>query len=237
MRLVLVVLLQALMISHANAKFEAYTVHRAIDASGIMLSKAPTIFLGHGCSGIVKSQTSDYVNDFTRAGYNVVVIDSLTPRGIKSACKNLTPNFKPRDRMVEYFEVLETVSKEPWHSGKAGYVGFSHGGSLGLNLAGEGRGFEVVVSYYPNCGKSVVPNRKLKLNTLVHVGTADYWTPLKNCEDIEGITQKIVHEGATHAFDIKNSRREFMGEILEYNESADRTARAATKGFLEKFLR
>lgn len=107
---------------------------------------------------------------------------------------------------------------------------------MGLNLSGEGRGFEVIVSYYPNCGKSVVPNRKLKLNTLVHLGAADNWTPLKNCVDIEGITQKIIHEGATHAFDIKCLRREYMGEILEFNETAVRTARTATKSFLENFL-
>lgn len=222
---------------YAQAEFKHYTIHRAVDERGNQATRAPTVFLGHGCSGIVSSQTKDYVDDFTKSGYNVVVIDSLTPRGLKSVCKNLAPDFRPYHRMVEFFEVLEIVSKESWHSGKAGYVGFSNGGALGLNLAGEGRGFVVVVSYYPNCGRSAVPNRKLKLPTLVHLGTADNWTPLKQCDDIEGITQRMIHEGATHAFDIRVPRRDYMGEIIEYSDTADKAARVATKSFLDKALK
>ena len=201
------------------------------------MAKAPTVFLGHGCSGIVPSQTKDYVEDFTKSGYNVVVIDSLTPRGLKSVCKNLAPDFRSYHRMAEFFEVLEIVSKESWHSGKAGYIGFSNGGALGLNLAGEGRGFEAIVSYYPNCGRGSVPNRQLKLPTLVHLGTADNWTPMKNCDDIRGITQRMIHEGATHAFDIRSPRRDFMGEILEYSDGANKAARTATKTFLDRALK
>lgn len=220
-----------------QAAFEHYTVHRATDSQGKPLDRAPTLFLGHGCGGIVKHHIAEYVRDFTNSGYNVIVIDSLTPRNIKSACKNLAPNFKPRDRMTEFFEVLNKVAKEPWHSGKAGYVGFSHGGALGLNLAAEGKGFEAVVSYYPNCNKAVAPNRTLKIKTLIHQGTADFWTPLQNCDDIQGITERLIHKDATHAFDIKSKRREFMGEVLEYNEQADQLARVATKKFLDEALK
>ena len=77
----------------------------------------------------------------------------------------------------------------------------------------------------------------LKLPTMLHLGTADNWTPLKNCDDIQGVTQRVVHEGATHAFDIKGPRREYLGEILEYNDKANKEARRATKQFLDRFLR
>ena len=237
MRLLSAFLCSFCLVGHVQAQFRHYTVHRAVDERGNQMAKAPTVFLGHGCSGIVASQTKDYVDDFSKSGYNVVVIDSLTPRGLKSVCKNLAPDFRPYHRMVEFFEVLEIISKESWHSGKAGYIGFSNGGALGLNLAGEGRGFEAIVSYYPNCGKGAVPNRHLKLPTLVHLGTADNWTPLKFCDDIRGITQRMIHDGATHAFDIRSPRRDFMGEVLEYSDGANKTARVATKAFLDKALK
>ena len=96
---------------YAQAQFKHYTIHRAVDERGNQLAKAPTVFLGHGCSGIVPSQTKDYVDDLSRSGYNVVVIDSLTPRGLKSVCKNLAPDFRPYHRMAEFFEVLEIISK------------------------------------------------------------------------------------------------------------------------------
>ena len=237
MKLLLAFFCSIFLVGYAQAQFKHYTVHRAVDEQGNQLANAPTVFLGHGCSGIVPSHTKDYVDDFSMSGYNVVVIDSLTPRGLKSVCKNLAPGFRPYHRMAEFFEVLEMISKEPWHSGKAGYVGFSNGGALGLNLSGEGRGFVAVVSYYPNCGRAAVPNRQLKLPTLVHLGTADNWTPLKFCDDIQGISQRMIHEGATHAFDIRSPRRDFMGEILEYSEGANKTARVATKVFLDKALK
>lgn len=209
----------------------AYTFYAATK------SPAPTVFLGHGCGGIVPIQTEDYKQDLLKWGYNVVVVDSWTPRGIKNSCKTSVPYYHPPARMAEFYEVVEKIKFNPAHNGRLGYIGWSHGGSLGLSLASQGRTFSAVVSYYPGCGPRATAGRTMKTPTLMHLANNDTWTPIKWCNDIDGNVLKMVHPGSGHAFDIRAPYRVYMGEVLEYNATADRTAREATRRFLEEFLR
>lgn len=197
---------------------------------------APTVMLGHGCAGIVGIQTKDYVNDLLRWGFNVVVVDSWTPRGIRTVCKESLPYYHPPSRMREFYDIAEIVKKNPYHSGKFGYIGWSHGGSLGLSLAGKGQVFNAVVSYYPGCGPRAMPSRSMRVPTLMHLAEKDTWTPIKYCDNIDGNVIKMVHPNSVHAFDIRAPYRVYKGEVLEYNERADRLAREATHRFLKEFL-
>jgi dienelactone hydrolase len=76
----------------------------------------------------------------------------------------------------------------------------------------------------------------MKVPTLMHLAEKDTWTPIKYCDNIDGNVIKMVHPDSVHAFDIRVPYRVYMGEVLEYNERADRLAREATHRFLKEFL-
>lgn len=198
---------------------------------------APTVFMGHGCSGISGQQVA-YARLLNSWGYNAVAVDSWGPRGISHTCKGTKPWYSPSDRMPEFLAIARRIKQEPWHKGGFGYVGWSHGGSLGLNLAYQNDSpFAAVVSYYPNCAPYMVPNRAVRTKTLVHLGGRDKWTPYKNCDDIGGITERMLHPNATHAFDIPAETRDRFGETLEYDAVADVQAREAMRKFFLEHLR
>lgn len=200
---------------------------------------APTVLIGHGCDGVKPDHLDVYVKRLNDWGYNAVVVDSWTPRGVTSTCKGRKPWYSPSDRMDEFYRIADIIRKESWHRGDVGYVGFSHGGSLGLNLAGDGRPntFAAIVSYYPNCADYMVPRRAAKVKILVHFGGRDSWTPPEKCSDITGITDSEMHPNATHAFDINRAKRDFLGENLEYDETATRLAFERTRKFFADNLK
>lgn len=200
---------------------------------------APTIMLGHGCDGVKKYHLDEYVSRVLSWGYNAIVVDSWTPREVSGTCKGQKPWYSPSDRIDEFYRIADIVSKESWHRGSFGYIGFSHGGSLGLNLAGDARPntFTAIVSYYPNCAEYMVPRRQAKLNILVHFGGRDSWTPYEKCNDITGITDREFHPNATHSFDVNTSNRVFLGENLEHDPLATVRAFDRTRKFLADNLR
>lgn len=199
---------------------------------------APTVLMGHGCSGLVNHQITNYARMLNSWGYNAVAVDSWGPRGISHTCKGNKPWYSPSDRIPEFLAIARRIKQEPWHRGGFGYVGWSHGGSLGLNLAHQkDLKFAAVVSYYPNCAPYMVPNRSVRTNTLVNLGGRDKWTPPKNCDDIKGITERVLHPNATHAFDMQAETRERFGEILEYDPVADRDAQEAMRRFFAEYLK
>lgn len=210
----------------------SYSVYKANAFSG---RPAPTVMMAHGCSGIVGVQVNDWVQDLTRWGYNVVVIDSLGPRGLRSVCKASQP-LHPYERMTEFYAVAERIQQQSWHKGKLGFVGFSHGGSLGLALSAEGRVFDAVVSYYPGCGPRAFKVRTMKVPTQIHVSHGDTWTPLTQCNDLVGVTEKIVHQTATHAWDIRAPDRVVVGEFLRYDPTASDISLNAARRFFKENL-
>ena len=210
----------------------AYEVHK-------VGRPAPTIMIGHGCDGVKKDHLDEYVKRALAWGYNAIVVDSWTPRNITGTCKGQKPWYSPSDRMDEFYRIADIVRQEPWHRGSFGYVGFSHGGSLGLNLAGDARPntFAAIVSYYPNCAEYMVPRRQPKLDILVHFGGRDTWTPHEKCNDIKTIAEKEFHPNATHSFDVNRATREFLGENLEHDPAATARAFERTQKFLSERLK
>ena len=212
----------------------SYTVHRANPWSG---KPAATVMVGHGCAGLVQVQTQDFVQDLNRWGYNVVVVDSWGPRGIRAVCKGQRPYYHPPERMSEFYAIADRIKNTDWHNGRLGYIGFSHGGSLGLALAGQGRVFDAVVSYYPGCGPNAFGTRVMQVPTQMHISYGDTWTPASQCEAVTGNVEKVVHPDATHAWDVRGPDRFYMGEPLRYHAQADRVSRDATRRFFESKLK
>jgi len=212
----------------------SYTIYKANPWSG---RPASTVMVGHGCSGIIPIQTQDFVQNLTSWGHNVVVVDSWGPRGIKSVCKMTQPYYSAEDRVSEFYAIANRIKHESWHNGRLGYIGFSHGGSLGLALAGRGRVFDAIVSYYPHCGTNAFRTRQMQIPTQMHVSYGDTWTPAQWCESITGNVEKVVYKDATHAWDIRAPDRIYMGELLRYHAQADRESKDATRRFFEDNLK
>jgi predicted alpha/beta-fold hydrolase len=95
---------------------------------------APTIIVAHPSDGVnLGPGYNRYVKFWGSVlkswGYNVVVPDSFTPRGYKN--REVMYNA----RLVNYYQRAEDleqvaawIKQQPWHSGKIGAIGFSHGG-------------------------------------------------------------------------------------------------------------
>jgi len=197
---------------------------------------APTVILGHGCAGIIPHQTRSMARALNSWGYNAVAVDSLGPRGLRSVCK-ARPAWGAAERTPEIYTVARITGEQSWHAGGMAYVGWSHGGSLGLVLGSEDEGvFSAIVSYYPSCHTSMVANRSVKVPTLLLTSKGDTWTPPHQCEDITGITRHVMFDTATHAWDIQAPDRVVYGEHLRYDLAADAASLSALKEFLKDYL-
>lgn len=202
------------------------------------VSPAPTLFLGHGCNGTDWARESSYVQSANAWGFNIVIPDSWGPRGIRECCKGRKPWYRPGQRKKEFYDIARIVKKQDWHQGKIGYIGWSHGGSLALCIAGDWqRLFSAVVAYYPNGKPYMVPKREMLIPTMMHQGEGDRWTPINFCDDIHGKDLiRLTYPNAGHCFDVNKSPRERFEEWLEYDQAADETAREHTRKFLLQHL-
>jgi len=211
----------------------SYSVYKANAFSG---RPAPTVMMAHGCNGIVRVQVNDWVQDLNRWGYNAVVVDSLGPRGIDHFCKNQIP-LRATDRMPEFYAVAKHIQNQSWHNGRLGFIGFSHGGSVGLALSAQGQVFDAIVAYYPNCGRRQLIDRNLKIQTQIHFSASDKWTPPTLCDNLVGVTEKVTHQTATHSWDVRAPDRVAFGEFLRYDAEASRISAESTRMFFDNRLR
>lgn len=202
------------------------------------LSPAPTLFLGHGCNGTDWVRDGPYVRSANSWGYNVVIPDSWGPRGIRECCKGREPWYRPMQRKREFYDIARIIKQETWHRGPLAYLGWSHGGSLGLCIAGDKQKlFDAVVSYYPNGKLHMVPKRQMLIPTMIHQGQKDCWTPLSLCDDIQGEHLiRLIYPDAGHCFDVAKPSRERFEEWLEHDPLANEQAREHTRKFLQRYL-
>jgi dienelactone hydrolase len=211
----------------------SYSVYKANPFSG---RPAPTVMLAHGCNGIVPIQTNDWVQDLTRWGYNAVVVDSLGPRDLTTICKTKV-QLKAGERMPEFYAIADIIKKQNWHNGRLGFIGFSHGGSVGLELSAKGQVFDAIVSYYPNCRYGQLKNRNLKIKTQIHLSLGDTWAPPSFCNDLVGVTENVIHQNATHAWEVRAPNRVRFGEFMSYDPNAAEVSFNATRRFFEETLK
>lgn len=192
---------------------------------------APTIIMGHGCNG--PSYTwPDRIREW---GYNVVIPNSFTGRGHKDICHN-TRLVTPEQRTRDIEEVAKWLSQQPWHSGKIGYIGFSHGGWTGQYLASNSSAnISAIVNYYPYCDyDDYSPNIPVQ----IHIGKLDDWTPANRCIKVSKHPNYDLHvyNDAYHGFDV-GVERVTAGHKISYNSEASKSAESKTKTFFERHLK
>ncbi len=212
--------------------------------------KAPTVLIAHGCDGARLLAYRDWAKQINSWGYNAIVVDSYSKRGIGSTCNRSTIDTY-RQGADDLIKAAIWLQAQNWHSGKIGAIGFSRGGSVGLALAnqdlllqggvlkaGEHSNISAVVAYYPHCfqgSHTAKPNAP----TLLQLGAKDDWTPISNC-NLKAKTDSNYHiniyPNAGHAFDMSYPIRTVYGHYLFYDNEADVASRKATREFFDRFL-
>lgn len=206
-------------------------------------SPRPTVIVVHGCDGIRSPSYKEWVDLLSSWGYNGIMLDSFSARGYFNLEVCSRGNLVTTEmRSTDLEKLTRYIKEQPWHKGKIGAVGFSHGGSTIMNFATNGRvsGIDAGVAYYPTCyNKSfnliATDWRNPKFPIQMHFGEKDDWALPAWCENIEKY-ENYYYKNATHAFDMNLPPRTVVGHFLTYNSSADRLSRKRTKEFFEKHL-
>ena len=204
----------------------------------------PTIIVAHPSDGITGYNYNRYVlfwGDLLKSwGYNVVLPDSFTTRGFKN--KEVMYNaglVNYNQRAEDMIATASWITKQKWHKGKIGIIGFSHGGSAVNRTANMTNLVSAGVAYYPGCfNDDMVKNPKFPVQ--IHIGTADDWTYSNRCETLakaNSLYDLYIYPGATHAFDVPGSSRMLAGHRLSFDPNATKTAEERTRQFFEKYLK
>jgi dienelactone hydrolase len=201
---------------------------------------APTIIVGHDCSG-ADGHSDEWARQLNKWGFNAVNLDSFGPRKITDECKlSRFPGWKRTD---ETYRLAELIKKQPWHKGKIGYIGFSHGASTAVYLSGDSgnKNIDAAVAYYPWCrawGGREIFSGAPKINLMMALGKRDDWTPYIDCMGTHKNLEIHLYENATHAFDQRfpgwSSR--FLNYYLEHDTQANIDSRVAARIFFRKYL-
>jgi dienelactone hydrolase len=204
----------------------------------------PTIILAHGCDGMTARQHYYFsAKEIAEWGYNVVMVDSFTKRRVTNICTEGTV-VMPAERAVDIAEAAKWVIEQPWHKGKVGLIGYSHGGSTALNIVGDKhiKHISAVVAYYPPCWKFFVGQdyRYGFIPLQIHGGDQDFWTPPSVCNKlISGPTDQpydlFIYKGATHSFNFNYSGT-IYGQYMTYNNEVDKLAAGRTREFFNKHI-
>ena len=211
----------------------------------------PTIIIGHGCDGLrTNPALFDWASTLNSWGYNAVLYDSFAHKGYDDG--RICPDallISPEYRAREAQEAAKWIKQQPWHTGKVGYIGISHGGTTAIRLgmlSPETNEISASIAMYPWChifalgqvtlNKEITPPEWgyfMKTPTQIHLAGADDWTPPIQCKDIKNAGM-YEYEGATHAFDLAYPDRTMFGYRLKYNGRATSLAKERIKKFLSE---
>ena len=212
-------------------------------------TKHTVIFL-HGCGGL-RDHSKIWVKQLTEWNYNIIVIDSFSPRGMPNgACTNWSYlRNPPDDRVEDLFATAQWVKEQSWNKGKPAVVGFSHGGNTVYLASNSDKAKELLssgISFYPWCWHHVTPRTDWPLQ--IHVGSEDEWNPAATCIRNErrqsNNLEFYLYQGVHHSWDIPGIDTAIPASIgpnvtnkkLKYDEDANRLSRAHTKRWLDRYF-
>lgn len=213
---------------------------------GLMLmtqpTPAPTIIALHTCFGLDPHEIG-WAQLYQSYGYNVVLPDSFEDRGFVNVCMGVGPPGKAWGRTFDIEYIANWIKKQPWHKGKIGVIGWSHGGTA-INLFGPTKraksSVDAMVSYYGECITEREKNPLVPIQ--MHIAGKDDWTLPRPCialKDYNHPNYDInVYPDAYHSFDIPvGPRVKWGGHMLAWDEYATTQSAIKTQQFFEKHLK
>lgn len=186
----------------------------------------------HGCAG-PRRHLSEWAAELLRAKMAVLILDSLTQRGVRNNCR-IPLRVTTINGALDAFRALEHLAAQPYvDAGRVALIGFSWGGMAALLAARPELAerlprerprlrFRAVVALYPHCRIPAFPTplglREIEYLAetdralLVLMGGRDEETPARIClPRLEALKARgapvewQVFPDATHAFDIEEA--------------------------------
>jgi len=189
----------------------------------------PAVVLLHGCGGAydrhggLAARMRDYAALLNQEGWHVLVLDSLSARGLTELCtqRPSARTVKVQNRRMDALGALEWLARQPGvDRERLALLGWSNGGST--VLAATNRRAEAVkdapvtphaaVAFYPGCEQEQQRGYEAAAPLLMLVGDSDDWTPPQSCRDLakaaQGAPVRLVgYPGAVHGFDGESAVR------------------------------
>jgi len=183
--------------------------------------RLPAMIVMHG-SGGVRERERNYAREFNSLGVAAVIVDSFSPRGVKSTVRDQSP-VSSYDMVVDAANTLKALTKRPEiDPARIGMIGFSKGGTVVIKsalrrymeplAAGETR-FALLIAMYPWCGDlpldfrtaSGAPLHMLLGERDVYAGTVSCKEFGKKYAEAGGDLTLKVYAGAQHDWDVPGS--------------------------------
>ena len=201
----------------------------------------PAIVLLHTCAGISEHERS-WLEILASWGYVVLLVDSLTPRGVGYICDGRAGSIAPWNRALDAYGGKKFLSNLPYvDADRIAVLGLSHGGMAVMDIVKSDtssgidmKPFRAAIALYPLCGEPV----QIDIPTLILIGDKDSWTPADLCKQLfqglgkpKNVTLKVI-ENAYHLFDHPKIDITDLGYILRTNPEARDQAIRMVREFL-----
>jgi dienelactone hydrolase len=184
--------------------------------------KIPAMIVVHGSGGVRAVREFSYAREFNTLGVATIVIDSFTPRGIKSTVRDQS-TISSYDMLVDAVSTLKAIARHPAiDPARIGIIGFSKGGTVAIKaalkryiapLAGNEASFALLIGMYPWCGDLPLDFQAANSAPMhMLLGADDRYVGLDSCREFGkrfaaaggNLTLK-VYPGAQHGWDTPGS--------------------------------
>lgn len=210
----------------------------------------PTVIVAHGSGGVsaMHRAMASTLNDW---GYNAVVIDHYTLRGISAPHAGVALHgARGEDRALDFIEAAHWIKRQDWHKGKIAVVGFSQGGggvlalvnertlkNLGYVTEARPNPISVAVAFYPSCAITPPPMQP-SMPTQIHLAENDDLAYVSACGFGRNTPYQIhLYQGATHSFDENISAQAMLRFTHRYSQAATQESRVNLRRFLDANIR
>jgi dienelactone hydrolase len=209
----------------------------------------PAIIYMSGCAGLGippdVAQQKAVIDHYVAEHMTVLILDSLTPRGMPDGvCERGTEMTIYDRRADDAYSAQKALAAMPDIDAKRIFLqGYSHGANaatLAVNprVVEEHGGavFAGVVAYYPYC----VDKMAFAAPTLILVGEKDDWTPAALCKAImdRPNLDLMILPGQTHGFTMPLDKPvDFLGHHIVYDAQATAAAQTHVDAFIAMHMK
>lgn len=216
----------------------------------------PAAVLLHGSDGLSEHQYR-YAAALAQWGIAAFVIDSFTPRGVKSTVGNQQA-VSPHSMLIDAYAALRLLATHPKiDPRRIALIGWSKGGLVAEwaarnryrnRLAGDGPGFAAHVAFYPWCGAQDFEIALSGAPLLYLLGERDDWSGAQPCVDYAARlrdagyrVETVVYPEAQHGFDYEGRFQTYLPHARSWKDCVyfahDRGFVVARTGRFEKWAR